>query len=139
MTDELEVLEKKFIVSEEATTANLVELITRLTKFCKITNNGEVIFLKADSKRITNIDKIMIVLIARHLANSLQIKQKKEVTIAEEINSKGISNMLREQSTIINARLKELKDSKKVISVSKGVYKVAPYAIEDFLESIEKK
>ena len=134
MTKDLEDLEKQFILNEDMEHEDIKTLISRILKFCKIDNNGFVIIHKKQS-RIP--DRILLVLSARYLANKLQAKLGKEVSIKETINTKELANMLKEKDAVITARLKDLKDEKKIIPQDRGVYKVAPYAINDFLSQLE--
>jgi len=134
MTKDLEDLEKRFILNEDMEHEDIKTLITRILNFCKIDNKGFVII---HDKQLRILDRIFLVLSARYLANKLQTKLGKEVSIQETINAKELANMLKEKDAVIIARLKDLKDEKKIIPQDRGIYKVAPYAINDFLNQLE--
>jgi vancomycin resistance protein YoaR len=132
---ELEDLEKQFILNEDMEDEDIKDLISRILKFCKIDNKGFVVIQKSS---LIMPQKIMLVLSARYLANKLQQKLGREnINIYEVVTAHELSSMLKEKDTVIIARLKDLKDAKKVISSERGVYKIAPYAIKDFLTDLE--
>lgn len=134
MTMELEDLEKEFILNEDMEYEDIKGLISRLLQFCKIDNKGFVVIQKSG---LIIPQKIMLVLSARYLANKLQEKLNRENKISEQVTAKEISLILKEKNPVIGARLKELKDEKKVLSPERGIYKIAPYAIKDFLKELE--
>jgi hypothetical protein len=134
MTKELEDLEKTFILDEDMEHADINKLIGRILKFCKIDNKGYVILQKGS---LIILDKIMLVLSARYLANKLQQKLGRENPISEQMNTKEIAEMIKEKDAVVAARLKELKDAKKALSPKTGVYKIAPYAIDEMLDKLE--
>jgi hypothetical protein len=134
MIKELEDLEKQFILNEDMEHEDIKGYITRLIKFCKIDNKGFVII---QSSKLRTVDKLLIILSARYLANKLQQKLGKESTIAETVTIKDLANMIKEKDAVIIARLKELKDSKKIVPRGRGIYQIAPYAINDFLNELE--
>ena len=109
-------------------------MISRILKFCKIDKNGYVVIY---DKNLKLIDKILLILSARYLGNRLQQKLNRDISINDQVNNKEISNMLREKDLVVNARLKDLKDERKVIPVRRGVYKIAPYIIDQFLFALE--
>jgi len=123
-------LKEKFIVSEKIDEKRINELVERLLPFCKVTEGGGVIIEKAE---LTTIEKIKIALTARFLANSLGSE------ISPEVNGEELSNSLMIPKDQVLARLKELKDEKFAFRVSKGVYKVNPFKIDDLLKSLENK
>ncbi len=133
MPEELEELEKSFIVREDIERKELKSLIEKISTLCKIDANGNVIIQR---KGLKIADKILLVTIARFLGNRLQKKLGKEVTIDENVNSKELVTMLREKDAVISARLKDLKDARKIVFVARGTYRAAPYAIDEFLEDL---
>ena len=136
MIEGLEELKKQFIVEDDIELDELKQLILRISKFCKVDKNGYVI---VHNDKIRIIDKILLVLSARFLGNRLQQKLGEEVAIHEEINNKEIATMLKEKQTVVNARLKDLKDDRKIILVRRGVYKVLPHIIYNLLDRLEKE
>lgn len=134
MARELEELEKEFILSEDMEHDDIKDLISRILEMCKIDTKGHVVIRKSD---LTMQQRIMLVLSARYLANKLQQKLSRESSIDETCKTMDIANMLKEKDTVIRVRLKELKDAKKVISSGRGVFKIAPYEIKDFLTELE--
>lgn len=134
MTSEFEDLARQFILNEDLEDKDIKDLVTRILKFCKIDSKGFVII---HDTKLRTYDKIHLVLCAKYLANRLQLKSGKEVTIQESAHIKEITNILRENDAVVAARLKDLKDAKKVLPQDKGVYKAAPYAINDFIIKLE--
>lgn len=134
MTEELQDLEKQFIMDDDMEHNDIKKLIEQVLHFCRIDNNGFVIIQKTN---LIMPQKILLVLTARHLANKLQEKLGREKVISEIVTATELSNMLKEKNAVILARLKELKDAKKVISADRGIYKIAPYIINDFLVELE--
>ncbi|HUS49381.1 MAG TPA: hypothetical protein VMZ91_04410 [Candidatus Paceibacterota bacterium] len=134
MTKELEDLEKQFILNEDMELEDIKGFVARILKFCKIDSK---VFVIIQRSKLRIVDKLLLILSARYLANKLQQKLGKEPGIAEIVNIKDLASMMKEKETVIIARLKDLKDGKKVISQERGVYKVAPYAIKDFLTELE--
>ncbi len=134
MTDKLEDLEKQFIMNEDMEHEDIAILISHILKFCKVDNKG---FVLVNDKKLKIANRVLLILSARYLGNKLQQKRGKEVTITESMTAKELAGMLKEKDTVIIARLKDLKDDSKVIPQDRGVYKVAPYAIADFLTELE--
>jgi hypothetical protein len=133
MAKDLEELEKAFIMSEDMEHDEIKDLIERILDICKIDNKGYVVIRKPS---MTMQERIMIVLAARYLASRLQQKLKRDSPIQESCTTMEIANMLKEKDTVVRVRLKELKDDKKVLSPRRGVFRIAPYEIEDFLKGL---
>ncbi len=136
MAENFKELEKHFIVEDDIEHETIKQLISQILNFCKVDKNGYVIIFNKNFKKI---DKILLILSARYLGNRLQQELGKEVTIQEEVTNIEIANILKEKQTIVSARLKDLKDDRKVFSVRRGVYKVAPYVIAKFLNKLEEE
>jgi len=126
----MENLKEKFIVSEKIDEKRIKEFVERLLPFCKVTKSGGVIIGKTE---LATIEKIETALAARFLANSLDSE------ISSEVNGEELSNSLMIPKDQVLARLKELKDRKFAFRVSKGVYRVNPFKIDDLLTSLENK
>src|SRR3989344_6375101 len=136
MTEELEKLEKEFILSEDMEHEDIKGLIQKILGLWKIDNKGFVVINKS---QLRVKDKIMLVLSARHLANKLQQKLGRGELISEEVPIKDVASTIREKDNVVAARLSDLKDEGKVVASAKGVYKVAPYAIKQFLSEMESE
>jgi hypothetical protein len=137
MSEELKNIEKDFILDEDMEHRNLKSLVTRTMKLCKTDKVGTVII---DANILLDMiipQRIMCVLTARRLANQLQGKVGSEVTIMEDVGYKELACMIHENPAVVAARLKELKDKKQVLQISRGIYRIAPYAIESFLKQME--
>lgn len=134
MAKELENLEKEFILNEDMEHDDIKDLISRILEFCKIDNNGFVVIRRPG---LTMQQRIMLLLSARYLANKLQQKLNRDSPINESCTTMEIANMLKEKDTVVRVRVKELKDAKKVLSPKRGVFKIAPFEIEDFLTDLE--
>ena len=138
MSDELKELEKNFILDEDAQKESIKELIRETLTFCKIDKGGYVV-LENPSRKFTIVNKIMLVLSARYLANRLQASLGNEPSIKESVNVQELSDVLKVKQAVIRARLKDLKDKKNVVPTSSGTYRVAAYAIGPFLKSVGGK
>lgn len=132
--EELEELEKQFIVKEDIEEKMIKYLVSRVSKMCRIDTQGFVMIFHENLKLK---DKILLVLAARYLANRLQQKLNKETTINDEVGAGELSKILKEKNNIIRARITELKKEGKVTQVRRGVYKIMPHIIEDFLNELE--
>ncbi|PIN77391.1 hypothetical protein COV15_02105 [Candidatus Woesearchaeota archaeon CG10_big_fil_rev_8_21_14_0_10_34_12] len=137
MKDNLEELEKRFIVDGDMEEEDIISLIERTLKFAKVDVSGYVSLLNPKDLKI--MEKIMIILISRHLANRLQIKRKKENPINSDVSIEELTNMLREKRNVILARIKDLRDSNLISSSSSGIYNAQPHAISSFLNKVEGK
>jgi len=126
----MEELKKKFIVEERLEERILSKYVERILPFCKISRDGGIII---ENSRIITLEKIKLSLAARFLANYLENNIPAEISIAE------ISSSLSIPKDQVAARLKELKDTKFALSVSKGVYRVNPLQIGRFLNEMEGK
>ena len=134
MSETLENLKKQFILDEDMEHENLQSLVERALKFCKVDKSGHVVINKPD---LTMMDKIMLVLVARHLGNRLQLKLGGESTIKEEVTSEELAKMMSADKAVISARLKDLKDKKMAAPVDLGSYKVTSYAVDGFIKKLE--
>ncbi len=123
-------LKEKFIVSEEIDEKRISEFVERLLPFCKVTKSGGIIIEKAG---LTTIEKIKIALTARFLANHLDSE------ISSDVSGDELSSSLMIPKNQVLARLKELKDKKFALRVSKGVYRVNLFQIDDLLKDLENK
>lgn len=130
----LESLRRDFILDREAEQEDIGNLTTRILRFCKIDKQGYVVLSDRGAKIPT---KILLVLSARYIGSKLQQKTGDSVTINESIHYKDLAKMLREKEAVIAARLKELKDERVVASVSPGIYRIEPYALDKFLMELE--
>lgn len=134
MTKELEDLEKQLILKDDMEHGDIKQLVGKLLQFCKIDEKGFVVIQKPS---LIIPKKIMLVLSARYLANKLQQKLGREKVISEEVSAKELSNILKEKDAVIRARLKDLKDAKKILSPQRGIYKISPYTVNAFLIELE--
>ena len=137
MTD-LQKIEKSFIIDGDAEMENIEGFIERISKFSKVDMAGHVV-LPNELKRLSIKDKILLVIATRFLANRLQEKLKKEPTIAIEVDRNELAKMLGTKEDVISARLKDLKDERKILSKKAGVFTMAPYYLEPFLSKLEKE
>src|SRR3989344_4927993 len=97
MTEELEKLEKEFILSEDMEHEDIKGLIQKILVLCKIDNKGFVVINKS---QLRVKDKIMLVLSARHLANKLQQKLGRGELISEEVPIKDVASTIGTSSEI---------------------------------------
>lgn len=124
----MENLKEKFIVNERIDEKRIKEFVERMLPFCKVTKSGGIVI---ENPKLTTVEKIKVALAARFLANTLDSE------ISPEVNGDELSNSLMIPKNQVLARLKELKDQKFAFRVSKGVYKVNPFKIDEFLKDLE--
>ena len=105
-------------------------LLEKVVKICKVDQNGAVHF---ESGRLNNSEKIKSALAARFLANKLEPKIRREMTVKEISESLGIPK------NIISATLKEIKDQRVAFTSSKGDYSIYPYQIATLLDKLSQK
>ena len=133
--EKLKELEKSFIINSDAELEDYTELIRRSSRYAKVDNYGYVILGEKTSNKFTIKESIVLVLITRYLANKLQEKLKKDITIQEEVSADEIARISNSKKSVVMARAKELKDSRKIFSgKKKGTYKIAPHYIKTFLD-----
>jgi len=136
-TNEFKSLEKEFILDEDIEHKELDTLIRRMLKFCKVDKKGFVIIPNA--KKLIVLDRILLVLGARNLANKLQIVIGQESTIKKEVTIDELENILKEKREVILARIKDLRDNGSIETPEKGVYTAAIHAVKSLLEKIENE
>ncbi len=137
MDEELKNLEKEFILDQNAKEADVKALIRRILAFWKIDQNGHVVIDVSKAKKLITLQKVMLILSARYLANRLQSQLGSDAPVPEQATIHDVADILREQQKIVGARISDLNKQKKILVVSRGIYKVAPYAVEPFLREIE--
>ncbi|MFA7708261.1 MAG: hypothetical protein WCX73_04895, partial [Candidatus Pacearchaeota archaeon] len=83
----MEDLKKEFIIDKDNYEKERIpELVKKILRYCKITNEGQVMF---EEKDLILKDKIKLILIARFLANKLDKNIPEEVSIDEILISIG--------------------------------------------------
>ena len=126
---ELEELRKQFIVDEnEVTKENIKKHVKKILEFCRITSDGKVILNKI---KITQKNKIGIVVMARYLGNKINGRILDTITPAElaEITNIARNNVRSLVGTLIEEGF--------VSRSEEGVYRFNPTQIEFFFEQIK--
>jgi len=133
----LQELEKGLIVQDNIEVEDYMDSIKRVSKYAKVDNFGYVDIDDKISKKLIIKDKIILILIVRYLANKLQEKLKREITISQETSPNEIARFSNSKKSVIMARAKELKDTRKIIvGKKKGQYSISPNYIRIFLDII---
>ncbi|MEK6937181.1 MAG: phage head-tail connector protein [Nanoarchaeota archaeon] len=136
----LQNLKNKFLIDEDAELENIEHLIDRFSEFVKVDLGGHVVFKDKNLRsNLTIPEKILVVIAARFLASKLQEKLKGEVTISPTVDAGEITKFINVQKTVVAARLKELKDERKILSPRTGVFSIAPYNIDSIIIRLEEK
>ena len=132
MADDLKELKSQFIIDQGRFDEERIPLlIKRVLKFARVTSEGRVILQAKTS--MNNINQIKLVLAARFLANKLEPSIKPEVSIDEVVDFTGIE--IRQ----VSARISSLTNVDRfVIKNKRGIFSVAPFFIESFLDEIDK-
>jgi hypothetical protein len=126
----MENIRKRFIVDENLDEKKIEGYAERLLPFCKVTKNGGI---SLSERPVTTLEKVKIALVTRFLANSL------EQSIPAEITAEELSNSLEIPRDQINARLKDVRDSKFGSVSDNGKYKAKPIEVVKFIDELEKK
>jgi hypothetical protein len=128
----MEDLKKEFIIDKDNYEKERIpELVKKILRYCKITNEGQVMF---EEKDLILKDKIKLILIARFLANKLDKNIPEEVSIDEILISIGSGN----RDSLIT-RTKEVIDEGVAKRNSKGKYSILPFYVKQILDKLEKK
>ncbi|MEM4602165.1 MAG: hypothetical protein QW808_04625 [Desulfurococcaceae archaeon] len=125
----MEELRKKFIVEEKIDEKKIATYIERVLRFGKLSVDGSIII----ERKLSTKDQVGLALIMRYLANHL------EKSISAEVRVKELSQSLGIPEDQVTARLVDLNREKLAIRINKGVYKVNPARIENFLNQLESK
>jgi len=137
-TDELENLERDFIVGDDMEKDTYIRLIKRVIKYAKVDRAGYVLLSQDIKFPIKN--RVMIILVVRYLASKLQEILSKENTINQYVSVDELSRMSGAKKSVIMARAKDLKDDRKLeSSKNKGGYRVFQHSIESFLDQLDKE
>ena len=127
----IEELKREFIVSEEEEKMRLKEVLKRILKFTKVTEQGEVIF---EQKGLSTTSRIMLILATRYLGGRLSDK------ISCEVSLKELARMAGTKEKVASARVSELIKEGLVETVKRGVYRVRSLtAVEEILSRVERK
>jgi hypothetical protein len=132
MNDALKELKSKFIIYqgqfEEERTPMLIE---KVLKFVRVSKDGKVIFQTRGA--LNNINQVKLVLVARFLANKLEPSISSEVSVNEIVDFTGI------EIKQVSARLSTFVNERFAIRSERGVFSVAPFFVEVFLNEIDKR
>jgi len=129
-SNNLEELRKRFIVDESEYDKQFLERHLEMTlNYAVITSDGKVIIKSED---IIEKDKVGLIILTRFLGNKLNNE------IKETITNNEISEYSRIDEKNVNAYLTKLTKSRDVLRVSKGIYKMNPSKINEFLSSLGK-
>ena len=90
-----------------------------------------------DHKKVTDKERIHLILSARYLLNHLQLKIGRTEPISAEVTLNEISKFLKKSQKSVSARVSELKDDNAIESPSKGVYRVKPHTIDGLILKLQ--
>lgn len=135
---DLEDFEKKLFTTSDLEEEELKTLITKISVFAKVSPDGFVSIMNLDSKKVTDKERIHLVLGARYLLNNLQVKIGRENPIQADVTVDDLSKILRKPQRNISARVSELKEENAIDSPSKGVYRVRLHTIDGLIERLNK-
>jgi len=132
----MEELEKrvreKFFEEKEYSKEHILKFIERIADF--VTVNPKTQEVNIIKSKLTNKEKVGLVVIARFLANQL------EKTISSEVTIEEVVKYTRIDEPQVRARLSELVDENVLHRVAKGVYSVRSFpAIEKWVNNIIEK
>ncbi len=134
----LENLERGFILDGDAEMENVERLIKRVSELAGVDKEGHVVIKDNTlSKRLREIDKILLALSVRFLASRLQEKLNRDVTISPMVTAEELSKYFGMKRDTATARLNDLKRERKIILKGKGKFSIAPYYIEVVLKKLE--
>lgn len=129
MRMDIEDLKKTFFTDADVVRSRLEPLVTKTRLHCEIDKSGQVIITNS---KLSNRDKIVVVLIARAIAGELDSSIGGDVTVTE------LTNATRLPKNHIRARITDAIKARLVDSPRPGVYRAVPHKIEEFLNSLDE-
>jgi hypothetical protein len=136
--DNLEDYEKKIFSMKDLEVEDLKKLITKISDFAKVSPDGFVSIINLDTKKVTDKERIHLVLCVRYLLNNLQVKIGRENPVNADVTVDELAKILKKPPRNISARVSELKDENAIDSLSKGVYRVRLHTIDGLIEKLNK-
>jgi len=135
MSEKIDTVINNFIVKNDFKEEQLADMISQINGFCVITGEG---YVKIEKDSLSTKDKIFLILGARYLGNAYQKLKLIDLTIKDIVTSAEVSDMLKVDTMVINARLNDLKKEGKIKSIERGSYIVDSYELKKYLQSKEK-
>lgn len=131
--ENLDEIKNAFIVDQDVySKEKLPGLVKRTLVFCKVDKTGRVLF-ESIANKLTNADKMRLVLLCRFLANKLNKNINASVAAKEISDFSGISK------DVVFARAKELIDQNDAKSEGSGKYVLLSHRVDQILDGLEKK
>jgi hypothetical protein len=120
---------EKILINEDELFNKIVE---SAKKIFKLDNRGEIYWM-VPYTNLTDKEKITIVLLAQNLAF--------EAGIAETnyLENTAIASKLSIEPASVTARLKDLRESRMVTQVKRGVHQINLHRVENFIADIQAK
>ena len=134
----LEDFEKKLFTTSDLEEEQLKNLVAKISDFATVSADGFVTLKNIDGKKVTDKERIHLILSARYLLNMLQVKIGRENPIKADVTLAEISKFLRKPQKSISARVSELREDNVIDSPSKGVYRVKLHTIDGLIEKLNK-
>lgn len=134
----LEDFEKKLFTTNDLEEEELKKLILKISEFATVSADSFVTLKSLDSKKVSDKERIHIVLSARLLLNMLQVKIGRENPVKADVTLDELSRFLRKPQKSISARVSELKEENAIDSPRKGVYRVRLHTIDGLIEKLNK-
>ena len=129
MTMSREDIAKKILIDEDALFERLVEQARRIFKLDK---SGNMVWIISRDK-LTDREKIALVLLAQHLAAEIGIKD------SQSISNSVVAEKLKMSSMSVGARMAELRELGVAHQEKVGVHRVILPGIESIIEEVISK
>jgi hypothetical protein len=129
----LEDMERKLFTTNDLEEDELKRLVDEISEFAKVSPDGFVSLFNLDSKKVTDKERIQLVLSARFLLNMLQVKLERQNPVNGEVTLEELAKYLRKPVKSISARVSELKEDNAIDSPNKGVYRVKLHTIDGMI------
>lgn len=133
----LEDWEKQFVKSENLEQQELEGHLSKISKYCSLSQVGFVVIQPAFEKILNMKDKIHLVLCARYIAHELQVALGRENPISADVSADELARNLMIGKSVITARASDLRKEHKIMDSGKGVYKATLQGIKPFLEHLQ--
>jgi len=130
-SDDIEALKREFIITKEEEEERLKEILKKIVKFVKVTEEGAIVF---EIKDLAGIDRIGLALAARYVAGKLVENIRQEVSLDELSQITGL------KEKVASARVKDLAKEGLVERLGRGLYRARGlFAVEKIIEKVTEK
>jgi hypothetical protein len=125
----LEELRNRFLVSDSLSEAKMLSLLQLAVDHCAVDLKGNV---EIKNAALGAKDKLMLVLVARLIANHLDESISADVTTEELARNTAI------ESVQVRARASDLAKDRQIEVVNRGVYRAPLHRVEPFLRGLKR-